>query len=105
MNTYRVYSKFICYLFWGIFCFLVSCPSIIAQCAMCRAVLDNPQQQGVAQGINDGIVYLMVLPYVFVAFVAFMCYRLYKKSYKQEIAVLEEQPEPHKEVLPSQQQE
>lgn len=58
--------------------------TITAQCAMCRAVLDNDQNQAVAQGINDGIVYLMVLPYIFVGFVAYMCYRLYRKSYQNQ---------------------
>ena len=51
---------------------------------MCRAVLDNDQNKAVAKGINDGIVYLMILPYLFAAFVAYMCYRLYRKSYENE---------------------
>ena len=48
-----------------------------AQCAMCRAVLESEEGKGVAQGINDGIVYLMLLPYILVGGVVFFIYRKY----------------------------
>ncbi|WP_228122847.1 hypothetical protein [Oceanihabitans sp. IOP_32] len=38
-----------------------------AQCAMCRAVLESEEGQATAQSINDGIVYLMAIPYILVA--------------------------------------
>lgn len=44
------------------------------QCAMCRAVLESEQGQTTAQGINNGIVYLMAIPYVLVAGVAYLVY-------------------------------
>ncbi|WP_346880714.1 hypothetical protein [uncultured Algibacter sp.] len=50
-----------------------------AQCAMCRAVLESEENQTVAEGINDGIVYLMAIPYVLVAGVGYYIYRKYKK--------------------------
>lgn len=50
-----------------------------AQCAMCRAVLENGEGQSLAQGINDGIVYLMAVPYILVAG---MSYLIYRKFYK-----------------------
>ena len=31
---------------------------------MCRAVLENEEGQAAAKGINDGIVYLMAIPYI-----------------------------------------
>lgn len=51
-----------------------------AQCAMCRAVLQNGADQGVAAGINDGILYLMVFPYVLIAGVGFAVYRSMRRK-------------------------
>ncbi len=49
--------------------------SIYAQCAMCRAVLESEGNQSTAEGINDGIVYLMAVPYILVGAVFFAVYR------------------------------
>lgn len=46
-----------------------------AQCAMCRAVLESEEGQSTAKGINNGIVYLMIIPYVLVGGVAYFIYR------------------------------
>ncbi|WP_394333322.1 hypothetical protein [Robiginitalea myxolifaciens] len=46
-----------------------------AQCAMCRAVLESNDDTGIAEGINDGIVYLMAIPYVVVGVLIFVVYR------------------------------
>ncbi|MEP3838268.1 MAG: hypothetical protein ABJM36_11495 [Algibacter sp.] len=53
-----------------------------AQCAMCRAVLESESGQTTAEGINDGIVYLMAVPYILVAGLGYFIYRKYnsKKS-------------------------
>ncbi|MDN3664498.1 hypothetical protein ACFFU1_14405 [Algibacter miyuki] len=51
-----------------------------AQCAMCRAVLESEEGQTTAEGINDGIVYLMAIPYVLVAGIAFAIYKKYNKK-------------------------
>ena len=34
---------------------------IYAQCAMCRAVLESSENEGMAEGINNGIVYLSLI--------------------------------------------
>ena len=39
---------------------------IKAQCAMCKAVVENGGQE-MAEGINSGITYLMAFPYILVA--------------------------------------
>lgn len=55
-------------------------PTLVeAQCSMCRAVLESGEQQNVAEGINNGIVYLMALPYILVAAVGYLVYRKMKK--------------------------
>jgi hypothetical protein len=41
------------------------------QCAMCRAALGGDSNKAQAQAVNDGIVYLMVIPYVLVAIVGY----------------------------------
>lgn len=50
-----------------------------AQCSMCRAVLESEEGQATAKGINDGIVYLMAVPYLLVGVVGFVVYRMVKK--------------------------
>lgn len=51
-------------------------PSIAeAQCAMCRAVLESEASGKAAEGINNGIVYLMAVPYVLVAGIFYFIYR------------------------------
>ncbi|TYB78389.1 hypothetical protein [Bizionia myxarmorum] len=49
-----------------------------AQCAMCRAVLESEEGQAQAEGINDGIVYLMAVPYILVGGIGFAIYRSFK---------------------------
>ncbi|MEG9327103.1 hypothetical protein SAMN04488034_10181 [Salinimicrobium catena] len=51
-----------------------------AQCAMCRAVLESESDQSAAKGINDGIMYLMVFPYLLMGGVAYMVWRSRKKD-------------------------
>ena len=50
--------------------FLITPIDLEAQCSMCRAVLESEEGQQTARGINDGIVYLMAIPYVLVGIVA-----------------------------------
>lgn len=45
-----------------------------AQCAMCRAVLESEEGQSTAEGVNDGIMYLMSIPYVLLAGMSFLIY-------------------------------
>lgn len=53
-----------------------------AQCAMCRAQLEtsasNPDAKNT--GINSGILYLMLFPYIIIAIIAYMWYRSSLKS-------------------------
>lgn len=60
--------------------------SIVAQCAMCRAVLESEEGGTKAETINDGIVYLMIFPYVMVALVFYVIYRMkFKKKPQQDV--------------------
>ncbi len=53
---------------------------VYAQCAMCRAVLESEADGGTAKGINNGIVYLMAIPYLLVGGVVYAIYRSRKKE-------------------------
>lgn len=60
---------------------LVLVPSLAeAQCAMCRAVLESEGSEAAAQGINDGIVYLMIFPYILIGGIAFFIYRSFRNK-------------------------
>ena len=54
--------------------------SINAQCAMCRAALTSNENSTQAAAVNDGIVYLMVIPYLLVAGIGYAIYRMKKKK-------------------------
>jgi hypothetical protein len=60
--------------------FLFSVIESNAQCAMCKAVVENGNED-MAEGINSGITYLMVVPYILVALLAIVLVR-YKKKQK-----------------------
>ncbi|MBO6879823.1 MULTISPECIES: hypothetical protein [Winogradskyella] len=65
--------------------FLFSCLFFLkgsAQCAMCRAVLESGEDQSAAEGINDGIMFLMAVPYILVGVLGYIAYRTYNKSLK-----------------------
>ncbi len=49
-----------------------------AQCAMCRAVLESGENTTTAEGVNNGIVYLMAIPYILVGGVFYFIYKRMK---------------------------
>jgi len=61
------------------FLLFLSIESAFTQCAMCKAVVENGGQE-MAEGINSGITYLMVFPYLLVALLAYVLYRYKKRS-------------------------
>ena len=60
--------------------FLLSVDMTYGQCSMCRAVLESEEGQKTAKGINNGILYLMAIPYVLVGLVGWQIFRLMKKK-------------------------
>ncbi|MGO4772122.1 hypothetical protein ACEN2I_10680 [Flavobacterium sp. W22_SRS_FK3] len=54
-----------------------------AQCAMCRAALSGESNMKKAEAVNDGIVYLMVIPYLLVAIIGVLIYRMYQSKRKK----------------------
>lgn len=54
-----------------------------AQCAMCRAALAGDSNIKKAEAVNNGIVYLMVIPYLLVAIIGVLIYRMYRSKKKK----------------------
>lgn len=51
-----------------------------AQCAMCRAALESEGNQVKAEAVNDGIMYLMAIPYILVGVAGYFIYRMFSKK-------------------------
>ncbi len=59
---------------------VIPTPMMTTQCAMCRAVLESEEDNSTAKGINNGIKYLMVIPYILVGGVFYFVYKSRKKD-------------------------
>lgn len=55
-----------------------------AQCAMCRASLESEGNKTKVEAVNDGIVFLMAVPYIIVAVIGFTIYKMYYKKSSKE---------------------
>jgi len=65
--------------FFGLLFILL--PNLLsAQCAMCKAVVETGDVS-MAEGVNNGITYLMVFPYLLVGALLYALYR-YRKGIK-----------------------
>ena len=56
----------------------VSSGAVMAQCAMCRATVENNVSNGdvgIAAGLNVGILYLLIMPYLAFAVVGYFWYK------------------------------
>lgn len=67
--------------------FLLSAADLSAQCAMCRSTLQNNVSQGepgIAAGINTGILYLLVFPYLLALLIGYLWYR-HSQNHRQSL--------------------
>ena len=63
-----------------IFFFLLASIQKFAQCAMCKATLENQEEgSNIGSSINEGILYLMPIPYILLAIIGGVFYYRYKK--------------------------
>ena len=74
-----MYKKKYVMFFLLIFIFLINVEEIYSQCSMCRAVLESEEGQTTAKGINNGILYLMAIPYLLVGFIGWKVIQILKK--------------------------
>lgn len=68
------YVRIILLLFTFIFLSVKS----FSQCAMCKAVAES--DSGISVGLNDGILFLMAIPYILMAVIGYLIYKHYKKN-------------------------
>ncbi|MBG7613481.1 hypothetical protein IU405_14600 [Polaribacter sp. BAL334] len=62
-------------------CFFLVYQFNYSQCAMCKAVVESGDNK-MAEGVNDGITYLMIFPYLLVGVLLYSLYRYNKKLQK-----------------------
>lgn len=55
-----------------------------AQCAMCRAVLESEEGNEAAKGINNGIIYLMIFPYLLIGGLGYVIFKMRQKAKIEE---------------------
>ncbi|MGF1924291.1 MAG: hypothetical protein ACQUHE_08930 [Bacteroidia bacterium] len=60
----------------------VMAPQAKAQCSMCTISAEQGSKNGNTQskGINDGIIYLLVFPYILITGIGILWYRNYRKK-------------------------
>ena len=60
--------------------FLIFFNETNGQCSMCRAALQSSDSHETAKGINNGIIYLMSIPYLLVGFVGWKIFKMIKNK-------------------------
>ena len=65
--------------------------STYAQCAMCKASIESNMGHNTSttrvKGLNDGIIYMMVIPYIIFGIIGYMWYKNSKKETKYRHSV------------------
>lgn len=51
---------------------------------MCRAVLESEEGQSAAEGVNNGIVYLMAIPYILIGGIGVIIYYKFFRAEKSK---------------------
>lgn len=53
-----------------------------AQCSMCKAVVESNEHAnaGLGEGLNQGILYLMAMPYILLAGLGYFLYKHHKRT-------------------------
>ncbi|SFO61455.1 hypothetical protein SAMN04488519_10967 [Algoriphagus ornithinivorans] len=76
-------------LLFTVLAFLLVQVNSFAQCAMCRASVENNVSNGdtsIGSGLNTGILYLFVMPYLIATVIGILWYRAAKKR-KSKLAL------------------
>jgi len=75
MKNSRLYNAIL------FFVFLLVSQNADSQCAMCKAVVESNLESGgsIGAGLNDGILYLMAMPYISILVVGLIWYNLKKE--------------------------
>lgn len=66
---------------------LIQAPSLLAQCAMCRATVENNVSNGeigIGAGLNFGILYLFAAPYIAIMVIGYFWYKNSKANARKK---------------------
>ena len=64
----------------------INVTAALSQCAMCRSTLENNYSNGnpgIAAGINTGILYLLVMPYLAVLILGYFWFKSSRNAQKE----------------------
>lgn len=84
--------KKLLWLSLAILCVFIFSDGAMAQCAMCKGAVETNMSTGrnvIGNGINVGIAYLFVFPYLTVGVIAYLWYRSSKKTLAEKVALQE----------------
>lgn len=76
-------KKYLSLLFLLLFIISIYSAPIAAQCAMCKSNIEMAREKGitdVGNTLNNGIMYLLVLPYAIAGVFGFIYYKKYKEK-------------------------
>lgn len=71
------------YIFLSLLLTVLCQAHALAQCSMCRASMENSLSQDSDQfssGLNTGILYLFIMPYLIIAVIAYFWYKASRKN-------------------------
>ena len=80
--------KYIGMAFLGLVCWLAVPSAANAQCPMCKAAVESghgEEPNPLAEGLNTGIIYLFVLPYVTFGLIGLIWYMSYRRKKQREL--------------------
>jgi hypothetical protein len=82
-------KKTLLYLFLLISLSLFFLGDVDAQCAMCKATAESASEnidESIGEGLNNGILYLMGIPYVLMLLAVLVFFRKHIKKFYRELA-------------------
>ncbi len=65
---------------------IISLYNLLGQCVVCKSAVESARQQsmeGLAKGVNTGILYLLPVPYLLVVGIGIWWYKNYKKKQRE----------------------
>ena len=72
------------------FTIIISQPiNVTAQCAMCSLNAQNSTENGngIGNGLNDGILYLLAVPYLIGGGIAFLWYKKFRAKEEKKVSI------------------
>lgn len=86
----KVKALFLVILIMAIF--LLTQTELLAQCPMCRMSAESNLKNGgtAGKGLNNGILYIFIMPYLLIGFIGYMWWKNSKKNKEEETKAMKE---------------